>query len=320
MANILLIESELHKRLTDTQRKAVHRAAGQRFALVDRADLLPEDFSRVEVGFGFLAADDLYKMPNLRWLQLSSAGVDYYMGRNCFLNPAFRITNASGAYGKPISEHLLAMMLSMQRGLHRYRDFQREHAWQVAEIPFDFHASTVLIVGLGDIGLETARKCKALGATVLAVKRTAMDKPDFVDELYFDLEASLDDCLRRANFVALCLPSTGATKHVLSAERIRSLKDDAIVSNIGRGALIDQEALTEELRTGRIMAALDVMTPEPLPKDHPLWDLPNCLITPHMAGRAARSIPAIFDIFIDNLNRYLAGEPLHNAVDFQAGY
>lgn len=320
MKRILAIAQGVARESTQAQLDAIRRAAGEAYDVMPLDAVDESDKARVEILYGYVEREAAAKYPNLRWMQLTSAGVEHFLRAQGALREDFILTNATGAYGECISEHILALMLGLQRGLHQYRDFQRAHEWKDAPIYRNFHGSTVVVVGLGDIGRATARKCAALGARVKAVKRSAAEKPDYIEELAFDLDHSLDAMLAKADFVALCLPNTVKTANVLSRERLGSMKDHAVIVNIGRGALVDQEALAEEIQKGRLMAGLDVMTPEPLDQENPLWDAADCWITPHMAGRSAHNMDKIHAIFLQNLTRYLRGEALLEIVDFEAGY
>jgi phosphoglycerate dehydrogenase-like enzyme len=175
------------------------------------------------------------------------------------------------------------------------------------------------VIGLGSIGTEVARRSAALGATVLAVRRRPSETPPFVTELAG--EDGIDRLLPRCDYVVLALPATRRTQRVLSAERLGLMKRGSFVVNIGRGALIDQDALIAALADGRLGGAgLDVSTPEPLPADSPLWQMPNVIITPHASGSSPTNDDRRFEIFAANLRRFAAGEPLENLVDFDEGY
>jgi phosphoglycerate dehydrogenase-like enzyme len=175
------------------------------------------------------------------------------------------------------------------------------------------------VIGLGSIGTEVARRSAALGATVVAVRRRPVEAPAFVSELAG--EEGIDRLLPRCDYVVLALPATQRTRQVLSADRIALMKAGAFVVNIGRGALIDQDALIAALADGRLGGAgLDVSTPEPLPPESALWRMPNVIITPHASGSSPTNDDRRFGIFAANLRRFVAGEALENIVDFDEGY
>ena len=255
--------------------------------------------------------------PSVKWVQTSFAGMERVIPR---LGPDMVLTNASGAFGEGISEYMLMYMLMLQNQAQQYLLLQAAHEWKPMMPTPLIHGSIVTVVGLGDLGGVLARKLKALGAVVRGVKRTASAKPDYVDELFTTDE--LDRALDGADFVALCLPNTAATEKILSRERIFALKKGAIIVNAGRGGAIDQDALVEALREGRVLAGLDVTTPEPLPADDPLWDAPNVIITPHISGPGASAYASKFNLalFARNIDAFLSGRPLENVVDLSLGY
>lgn len=276
--------------------------------------------ARVEVLFGSPSKAALASLPNLKWLQLPSAGCDAYLDRSEYAAKDVILTTANGVYGIPISEHILACFFALMRFLPKYRDDMRRKSWVKYFPHCDFEGSVVGIIGLGDIGGRLAQKCHALGARVLAVKNRPSEKPAYVDELLYG-EQGIDAVVRQSDFLALCLPSTRETTNILSRERIFSMKKNAYLVNIGRGTAIDQEALIEALRIDAIAgAALDVMTPEPLPEDHALWQLENCLITAHNSGRSRGNQVREVALFGENLTAYLQHRPMRNVVDFQRGY
>lgn len=282
-------------------------------------ELSREELARVEIFYGNPPVALLPDMTALRLLQLNSAGADAYVDRALYAHSDIRLANGSGVYGLPISEHLLAMMLSFVRDLHTFRDYQRKHEWYKAPMPRDFSGSTVLIVGLGDIGDTLARKAHALGAHILGIKRTPCEPPAYIEEIH--TMKDLDALLPRADFVALCLPATPDTRHVIAQRQLALMQPHSVLLNIGRGSAVDQDALVEALRQNKIGGAgLDVTTPEPLPPDHPLWTLDNVIITSHCAGRSPSNEEYSYRIFKDNLLRFLQGKPATNTVNFDRRY
>jgi phosphoglycerate dehydrogenase-like enzyme len=193
----------------------------------------------------------------------------------------------------------------MQRGLVQARDAQAKREWAAIEPP-ELFGRRVVILGLGSIGTSIADRLRPFGVEVIGVGRTARAGVRGL--------ADLDEVLRDSEILVNILPLTGDTTGLLDARRLGLLPDGALVVNAGRGRTIDTAALVEELRTGRLRAALDVTDPEPLPKEHPLWDLPNVLISPHMAGDSAASTLRAFELAGDQVRRFAAGEPLINEV------
>ena len=224
------------------------------------------------------------------------------------------LTSAAGAYGPAVSEHMLAMLLALYKRLPAYRDQQSSHIWADRGPVSTLHGKTVLIGGAGDIGRHFALLARALGASrILGLCRSARDVQGF-DQVYA-LDA-LDMLLPKADVVALALPHAPETVRLLDRRRLMRMKPRAVLLNAGRGSAVDCAALAELLSAGHLLGAgLDVTDPEPLPPDHPLWDAPNVLITPHTAGgynHMQLTLDRIRALFLDNLKRYVAGEPLRN--------
>lgn len=282
---------------------------------------IPEEMlSRVRAVLGNPPAELLKKLPALELLQLSTAGVGFYT-RPGALPEKVVLTNASGAYGAGIAEHMLGMALTLLKKLHRYRDNQREGRWKDEGTVCSILGATVLAVGLGDIGGEFARRVRAMGAYVIGIKRTPAPRPDFVDELY-TLD-KLDECLSRADIVFLSLPETPATRGLFGADRLAQMKEGAILLNAGRGSAVDTGALCDAVESGRLGGAgLDVTDPEPLPEGHRAWSVRDILITPHVSGgyHLPYTHDRIVEICGENLRRFRAGEPLLHRVDRKEGY
>lgn len=271
-----------------------------------------------EIIFGWPRKEQLAQAENLRWLHLPSAGADGYTSKSTYCSSII-VTNSSGVFGIPIAEHVMGLMLAFSRNLNLYSVCQANREWKRLSVRKDIYNSTVGIIGLGDIGSEVAIRSKAFGARIIAVKRIIIHKPDYVDELYtFD---GIDSLLEQSDYVVLALPDTKYTRGIITEERIGKMKHDAIIINIGRGVLIDQDALTRALVENRIAGAgLDVMIPEPLDRESPLWGLPNVILTPHVSGNSRTTIYRCLDIFHKNLKNYVNNKPLENIVDFEAGY
>ena len=238
----------------------------------------------------------------LRAIQMLSAGVDWLRGR---VPPDVAVHNARGVYDAPLAEWVVGAILAMQRGLVESRDAQARHAWDAIEPP-ELLGRRVVILGRGSIGSAIADRLRPFGVDLVGVGRTAHDDVRGL--------ADLDDLLGRAEILVNMLPLTNDTTALLDARRLALLPDGALVVNAGRGRTIQTDALVAELRSGRLRAALDVTDPEPLPPDHPLWELPTVLITPHMAGDSPGSTIRSFQLAGDQIRRFAAGEPLINEV------
>lgn len=257
---------------------------------------------------------------NLKWLQLNSAGADGYTAPGALPKNAI-LTNGTGAYGLALSEHMLGMLLCLMKKLYLYADDQKEHIWGDRGRVTSIYGSTTLIVGMGDIGSEFAKRMHALGSHVIGIRRNKAQKPDYLDGLY-QMDA-LDEWLAKADIVAASLPGTKDTYHVFNADAFARMKKSAFFLNIGRGSAVDALALADALNNDRLAGAgVDVTEPEPLPKDHPLWDAKNALITPHISGQyhLPETFERIVRIAAENLAAFREGKELQNQVDFATGY
>ena len=288
-----------------------------------------------EVYFGFgLHPALLAGAPRLRWVQSAAAGVRSLLSP-MLIERGIALTNAAGVMAIPMAEYVLGGLLHFLRGFDVALAQQRQGRWDRAPWvsagegaspaafrgPRELRDCTVLIVGVRGIGAAVAERCTALGATCVGVRRRAQVEapPGFARVIGVD---GLDAALAAADVVVLAAPSTPETERLLDARRIGLLRPSAIVVNVGRGALVDEPALTAALSGDRLRAAvLDVMEVEPLPPAHALWTLPNVLLTPHVSATSAAGFwPRMLDVFLDNWARWQRGAPLRNVVDPAAGY
>lgn len=302
---------------TTAHRELLKTACPKGEFVFNEGDYSKEALAEAEVVIGNPPPEMLHSLDKLRFIQLGMAGSDNYRGR---LREGMLLANASGAYGLAIGEHMLASLLMLIKKLHLYRDNQSEALWRDEGGVTSVEGARVLVVGLGDIGGEFAKKCKALGAYCIGIRRSVHDKPEYVDELH-TLEL-LDVLLPTADVVALALPQSAQSAGLMNEARLRSMKRGAVLLNVGRGSAIDTDALVRVLEEGLIMAALDVTSPEPLPAEHPLWRCKNCLITPHVSGfyHLKQTHDRIISIAARNLSAYSKGEPIGNLVDDATGY
>ena len=266
----------------------------------------------------FMAAAD-----QLTWIQIPSAGVERYLARPEIQSApdSVVLTNARGVHGPVIAEHVFGMLLSQTRGLAAAQQAQSEGSWDrgVGTGNTSLAGNTLLVVGMGGIGTEVAKRAKGFDMRVLATVRSQRAAPDFVDRL--ESAEHLDELLPEADVVVVCLPLTAETEGLFDAERVGRMKRGARLVNIARGQIVDTEALLAALESGQLAGAcLDVTYPEPLPAEHPLWSRADVLITPHVAGRADLTGERREALVLENLQRFAAGEPLLNAVDREAGY
>jgi len=277
-----------------------------------------DDLKGVDVIFGNVQPKLLEAPNGLKWVQLGSAGADEYV-------PAIRngllVTNATGGYGETISEHILGMLLMLQKKFHIYYDSMKDGVWKRRGEVLGIRGSTTLVVGMGDIGGKFAEKMKMLGAYVIGIRRSDMRKPDWCDELY--TMDRFEELLPRADSVVLVLPQSKETAGIMNKSKFDLMKEKSIFINVGRGSAVVQEDLVDALNSGKIWGAgLDVATPEPLPQDHPLWTAKNLLITPHTSGGFSlpKNTDDILEIFFENLKRWQNNETLLNIVDPETGY
>lgn len=274
----------------------------------DAADLLDADFL-----MGYPAPSLLEQQNHIRLLQLTASGSELYTGRAL----PFPIASAAGAYGNIVSEYVLAALLSFYHNLHRYRNQQSRHFWGFCGPNSGISGKNVLILGTGDIGCHLARKLRALGACPIGLTRSSCSHPEVFQALH--PSSRLDDWLPQADAVVLCIPGSPENRGLFSYERLCRMRQDAVLINVGRGNLVDTDGLCRCLGEGRLGGAiLDVTEPEPLPRDHPLWEVENVILTPHCAG-SFRDMPpeliqAIVDIACENLSRLRQGLPLRGQV------
>ena len=310
--------------ISAAQKARIEAVQGFTYRFTTPQTATAEDARWADAVLGNLPLPLIRQNDHLVWFQSNAAGPNDYLApgvlpENCI------VTNATGAYGLAISEWMLGLWLSLLKELPTYRDEQREHRWA----PTGNHVrsiagSRVLCVGMGDIGSNFARRAHALGAEVVGVRRTVHPDtpcPDYC--IRMAAQSDLDAELPQADLVALSLPGTPETQHLFNAARLAKCKPGAILINVGRGTTVDGEALAAAVHSGQLYGAgLDVTDPEPLPPEHPLWAEPNIIITPHVSGGFSlpRTLDNIVDIFVHNLRRYAAGQPLDNQMDRKTQY
>ena len=253
-----------------------------------------EDASDLEATFAAL--------PRLQVMQLTSAGVEDVVDR---VPEGVTLCNARGVHGPAVAELVLALILASQRRLPHFLQAQRESRWDLVQGE-DLSDKTVLIVGAGDLAEQTVRRLDGFGATSVLVGHSARDGVHGIDEL--------PDLLPDADVVVLTVPLTSETQGMVDAGFLGRMADHALLVNVARGKVVDTDALLAELAAGRLRAALDVVDPEPLPADHPLWSAPGLIVTPHAAGHVRQAGPRAFALVADQLRRFVAGEDLANVV------
>jgi phosphoglycerate dehydrogenase-like enzyme len=272
---------------------------------------------------GLCSPELLAAGPNVRWIQSYSAGVE-----RCVAIPAVRerdilLTNMQRVAGPVMAEHVIAMMLAYARGLHFYIPERMAGRW-TREMPppgqlLTLEGKTVLVVGLGGIGLEVAKRAHALGMRVIATRASGREGPAFVS--YVGLPDELHKLASEADFIVNTAPLTSATTGLFDAKFFAAAKPGAFFVNVGRGKSVVQPDLIAALRSGRLAGAgLDVTDPEPLPADSPLWQMQNVILTPHISAGSDLGDEVRFAIGIENLRRYVAGERMLSVVDVAKGY
>ena len=272
---------------------------------------------------GLCSAELLAAGPNIRWIQAYSAGVE-----RCVAVPAVRernilLTNMQRVAGPVMAEHVIAMMLAYARGLHFYIPERMAGRW-TREMPppaqlLTLEGKTVLVVGLGGIGVEVAKRAHALGMRVIATRASGREGPAFVS--YVGLPDELHRLASEADFIVNTAPLTPATTGLFDAKFFDAAKPGAFFVNVGRGRSVVQPDLIAALRSGRLAGAgLDVTDPEPLPADSPLWKMQNVILTPHISAGSDLGDELRFAIGVENLRRYAAGEKMLSVVDVAKGY
>lgn len=256
------------------------------------------------------------KANNLKWVHALTAGVERMIFPE-IQNSNVILTNSRGIHGIPVSEHVLSIMLAFTRCLNVLLRQQMEKTWKRI-YPTEIHEKTIGIVGLGSIGREIAKKAKGLGLQVLATKRNTSPEI-FVDKMYSP--DRLLEMLALCDFVVIALPLTEDTKDLLGIEHFTAMKRSAYLINISRGNVIRQDELVQALQDGLIQGAgLDVFAQEPLPEDSPLWEMPNVIISPHVAASSPYYLDRAIKLFADNLARFANGGEMFNIIDKQKGY
>jgi phosphoglycerate dehydrogenase-like enzyme len=284
-------------------------------ALVAITDAQREVMACAEVVFGFDVPFDLADTaPRLRWVQGIGSGYEHVWGAGLDRD-GIVVTNAVGVSAAPMAEFVLGRILQLWKRFPEIDDLATRHVWQ-PKYGRMLAGSTLGIIGLGAIGTAVAQRAHALGMRVVASRRSwrpGMTAPH-VDRLCGpeDLHALLAE----SDVIVLCAPSTPETRGMIHADALAAMKPGAVFVNVGRGTMVDETALIDALARGHLAAAvLDVTSEEPLPADHPLWDAPNVYVSAHCSATSDGYVERVLAVFLDNLTRYLAGEPLRNVVD-----
>ena len=283
--------------------------------LKDRVDILDQ----VEIlipSFRF-KAEDLALLPNLKWIQAFSAGVNTYPLKE-IRERGIILTNSSGVHGPQMTDHIMGMILSFSRALMPSIRNQRNKEWRTDYLISELTNKEMLVVGAGSIGKLLARKAKAFDMRVVGLKRTPEEIP-YYDEVR-PLE-ELKESMRSADYVVILAPLTPETRGLIGKAELSMMKKDAVLINLARGPLVDEPALIEALQEKRIRGSgLDVYRREPLPEDSPLWDMDNVILTPHLGGFSDISNERSVKLIAENIRRYYGGQELLNRVNLELGY
>ncbi len=257
---------------------------------------------------------DLLAASPLRLLLLPSAGYEEYLTPALAANHPLAVCNAGGAYSEGVAEHCVAMMLALVRRLPEYLAAMPQRNWNHRHLHHRLSGSTVCVIGLGTLGSAIARRCEALGMSVVGVRHHPERPNPHVSEVFGP--ENLVTAVAGAAHVVGALPGGAATRGLISREVIAAIKPGAYFCNVGRGPSVDEEALVERLADGSLAGAgLDVFATEPLPDDSPLWTMDNVIVTPHMAGYTWDYADELCAVFATNLAAYVAGEPPPNVID-----
>lgn len=261
----------------------------------------------------------LRESSELRWVQAWSAGVNT-MPLEKLSSKEIALTSANGVHAYPISETIIGLMLGLTRKIHTYVKNQQEKKWHHAHMNLEMHGKTIGIIGVGEIGKETAKIAKAFGMRVLGVRNSGKET-DNVDSMFTPEE--LHHVLPECDYVVITLPLTPLTHQMFGEKEFRLMKESSFIINIGRGEIVKEDELVEALQTGEIAGAgLDVFVKEPLEETSPLWEMENVIITPHTSGSTEHYTKRVIEnIFLPNLMHYLEGKlPPINLVDYSKGY
>ena len=289
-------------------------------------DHIEQQIADAEIVVAWSIRPEQFKVAKkLRWIHSPAAAVHQLMFLELISSDVI-LTNAREVHGPVVGEHVIALIFALAKKIPEAVHLQQKHTWGQESIwrsqprPRELAGATLGLVGLGSIGREVAKRAAALGMCVLAVRENpTKEVPEGVKQVY--ASAHLQTLLEKSDYVVLAIPLTPSTRHLMNSERLSQMKSDACLINVGRGPLVDEAALAAALRNHQIGgAALDVFEQEPLPADSPLWNLENLLITPHTAGLTEKLWGRHYELFSENLRRYLAHRPLLAVVDKQRGY
>lgn len=258
--------------------------------------------------------DALVAAPNLKWAHFHSTAIEQHAFVPPLLQRGVKLTTSAGTNSEPVVHTAIMGLLMLARKFPHWIDAQRRHAWEPlrgSNAPEDLRGRTVMVVGLGNIGLAIAEFCQAVGMRVIGIRRSPKRAGDKIDEIH--PPGAFAELLPRCDWLVLACPYTKETHHLINAETLAKLPRGAHLINVARGRVVDEPALIEALKNGQVSSAyLDVFEKEPLPTESPLWDMPNVIVTPHNAAVADGNERRAAELFLANLERWARGEPLAN--------
>lgn len=291
------------------------------FVVAKTPEALMAAAAEAEVVFGRLGYEPFLAAKKLRWIQSSSAGVEWMQELPVLADSEVIVTNTRGAHAITIAEHTFGMLICLARGFGSFFKAQQQRVWlrPLERAPVGLAGLTMGVIGLGQIGRAIADRAHAFGMTVIAVDAHEVSPPAYVSQFW--LLEGLPELLRQADVVVVATPYTPETEGMLGLEQLSLMKPSAYLLVVSRGGIVDETALAKLLKEERLAGAgLDVQAVEPLPEDSDLWEAPNLILTPHCSGMSKQTTAMVIGICRDNLTRYLNGEPLNNLVDKRRGY
>ncbi len=317
---ILVINNMLEEKHIDLIKSTAESLGHEVYFYANESETPQANFD-ADIIYGF-APSIVKANKKLKWLCVPWAGVDGLMAPGYFANEECLLTNAAGAYGVSISEHMIAVSIVLLRRLHEFMDETRNGQWLPPRSQRSLKDCRITVLGTGDIGTTFAKRARAFEpASIIGVCRSGKSREDVYDKVLPVSE--LDAILPETDLLEMCLPATPETRGILSRERIERLPQDAYIVNVGRGSAIDEEALADNLENGHLAgAALDVFQTEPLPKQSRLWKIKNLVITPHVAGNMTLQYTKDKNVqmFLEDLKNFTNGAPLKYLVNRQLGY
>ena len=274
----------------------------------------------VGIGPGPKLAEILKAGKNLKWIQTSSAGAEEFVAIPDLVSSPVVLTNSKILLGPGVADHAMALLLNLTRDMKWWNEQMKVGFVQKPRLPLiELQGKTALVIGYGGIGHQIAQRSAGFGMRVLAID--VVDVPPTRDVEYVGQPEDLDRLLPEADVVFVSVPLTKATTGMIGPKQFELMKKGAYIVNVGRGGVVDTAAMTAALQSGKLAAAgLDVVEPEPLPADHPLWSMQNVTISPHAAGQMDGLRARQIELYRDNIERYLAGKPMRNLVDKKKGF